>query len=70
MTFLKANINEDRKDLIRRFSIQEILSFAASVMVVIAATGVIQGIAVFMMAVIWFAAFNRILFRTGIAPKV
>lgn len=70
LTFLRSDLTEDRKDLIKRFSIQEILSFAASIFVVIAAIGVVPGISVFLIAVIWFVVFNRILFRTGISPRV
>ena len=70
LTFLKSEMDEDRGDLIKRFSIQEILSFAASILVVIAAVGILPGVAIFLLTVLWFVLFNRLLFRTGISPKV
>ncbi|MGA1822221.1 MAG: UbiA family prenyltransferase [Thermoplasmatota archaeon] len=70
LTFLRSEMDESRRDLIKRFSIQEILSFAVSILIVIAAVGIIPGIAIFLLTMMWFVLFNRLLFRTGISPKV
>lgn len=68
--FLKERTKINRKDLLRTFAIHEILTFGFMVLVMLPATGPVAGVVLFIVPLVWFALFNRVLFRTSLAPSV
>jgi len=70
LTFLKPRSRIDRGSLLRTFSIHEIASFALSVFVIFPAVGIVAASAAVLLPIAWFAALNRMMFGTGMTPKV
>ncbi len=70
LIFLQKMVRISRKDLIGTFAKHEVLSFGLSLLVVMPLIGVAPTLLLFIVPFIWFALMNRVLFDSGLAPKV
>jgi len=70
LTFLQRKQPFDRTDLINKFAVHEILSFAMSLLVVMPVVGIIPAAVALVAPFAWFILFNRLIFRSSVAPKV
>ncbi|MBN1540474.1 MAG: UbiA family prenyltransferase [Candidatus Thermoplasmatota archaeon] len=70
LTFLRSGREVERKGMLRTFSLHELSSFGISLIVIIPAVGILPALAAFIAPVLWLLFFNRVIFGTGLAPKV
>jgi len=70
MTFLGRGARTDRGSLIKAFSVHELISFGLSMLVVLPAAGPAAAGLAFTLPLAWVLLFNRVIFRTRLAPKV
>ncbi|MBN1539154.1 MAG: UbiA prenyltransferase family protein, partial [Candidatus Thermoplasmatota archaeon] len=70
LTFLGRGVRMDRGGLIRTFALHEVASFGLSMLVILPAAGWVAAGVAFMAPLIWVLAFNRLIFRTRLAPRV
>lgn len=70
MTFLSRRVDKDRTSLIRTFAVHELISFGLCILVVLPAMGPIAALIAFFLPMAWVLFFNRLVYRTGLAPKV
>ncbi len=70
LTFLWAGREVERKSLLRTFSLHELASFGISLLVILPAAGILPAVIAFAAPVLWLLFFNRVIFGTGLAPKV
>jgi 4-hydroxybenzoate polyprenyltransferase len=70
LTFLQARVKLRRKDLIKRFAIHELISFTLCLIVLMPAAGIIPVIVALAAPILWVVMFNRLIFRSTVAPKV
>jgi 4-hydroxybenzoate polyprenyltransferase len=70
LTFLQREVVWNRKKLIKNFALHEIFSFALSLVVILPAAGVVPALIALIAPVLWVVLFNRLIFRSGVAPKV
>jgi hypothetical protein len=70
LTFLQSRSRMGRSGLIKRFAIHEIISYTLCIIVLMPASGIIPALAALMAPVLWVVSFNRLIFRSTVAPKV
>ncbi|MEA3558840.1 MAG: UbiA family prenyltransferase [Candidatus Thermoplasmatota archaeon] len=70
MLFLRAGYKTSRKELIRTFSIHEVLSLGLSLLVVAPAAGVLPAVLVMVLPLVWFIVMNHLMYETSMVPKV
>lgn len=69
LNFLRGG-KKDRKSLLRSFSVHEMGSFGLSLLVVLPAAGPWAVLAAFVVPAAWFVVANRVMFGSGMAPRV
>jgi len=70
LAFLRSGKEVERKVMLRTFSLHELSSYGISLMVILPATGILPALMAFIAPVLWMLFFNRLIFGTGLAPKV
>jgi 4-hydroxybenzoate polyprenyltransferase len=70
LTFLQSDSPFERSKLLKTFAIHEILSFALSLLVILPVAGILPAAIALIAPVLWVVFFNRLIFRSGVAPKV
>jgi hypothetical protein len=68
--FVRPMVRMDRTALLRTFSLHEIASYVLSILAVSYVAGIPASIVVIIVPVVWFALFNRLMYRRMLAPKV
>ena len=70
LSFLERRIRYDRLQLLGAFSKHEMASFLLSIVAILPAIGLLAGALLFLIPVVWFVVFNRLMYRTSIKPAV
>ncbi len=68
--FMRSIVKMDRRSLIATFTKHELMSFTLSLLVVLPQAGIPAILITLSAPVIWTIFFNRIMFKTTLAPKV
>ncbi len=70
LNYLRMELKTKRSDLLKVFAKHEVLSFLFLIIVMMPAVGWLPSIFLFILPFLFYLAMNRVMFGTGLAPKV